>query len=294
MKQKLDLPNHNNGDQFVTWGKAVSDFLTAAGLPKTSAPGQVDWNTAAPPTSRYDNTYYEIRQFNDALQASAPVYLKIVYSSGYEIDEAAIGISVGSQENGAGSVSLPYDVGGYYILNGFYTHSEQVLPCYLSASPNRLAIAMYIDNGSAFFTALERSKDAGGNDTSEGVYFSALGQNTASANSDNDSLYLPFESNRLVVTERQNFLIPELDGSLANGQRGTDVPFFPPYFFDYGFVKNAGTTHLAYFKDDLTELTEVNVQVYGSERNYLLLPYIESINHTASHSAQCAIAMLYE
>src|SRR5688572_17990860 len=86
---------HSSAATFAVWGKALSDALTEKGLPKTADTGQINW--LSPPA--YNGTGgtamgYENRRFDDALQATAPIFIKIEYGTGASSTNKAPGIWV--------------------------------------------------------------------------------------------------------------------------------------------------------------------------------------------------------
>jgi hypothetical protein len=67
---------------FRSWGSGLSAQLAAIGLVKTSDTGQIDWTTVLKPTSSGQIRGFEIWRFNDALQATKPVFIRLDYGSG--------------------------------------------------------------------------------------------------------------------------------------------------------------------------------------------------------------------
>lgn len=97
---------HTDTATFVAWGKNISDSLAAVGLTKTADTGQIDWSTAVyNSTSTNTVVGYEIWRFNDALQATAPIFLKIEYGNGSAITRPAVFVTVGTGSNGAGTLT---------------------------------------------------------------------------------------------------------------------------------------------------------------------------------------------
>lgn len=88
---------------FRTWITALSTELDLY-LPKTADTGQITLASATRPAV---NTAagYEIRRFNDTLQATAPIYIKIEYGSGASTDRPAVWITVGKGSNGSGTIT---------------------------------------------------------------------------------------------------------------------------------------------------------------------------------------------
>lgn len=95
---------HSSDATFRAWGSELSAKLQAAGLVKTTDTGQIDWATVARPTT---NTAagYEMYRFNDALQATAPVFIKIEYGTGGSATTPITWIDAGTGTDGAGTLT---------------------------------------------------------------------------------------------------------------------------------------------------------------------------------------------
>lgn len=94
---------------FRTWGKGLSDAIQAVGLVKTADTGQIDWLTVLAPTTPDQICGYEIFRFNDALQATSPIFIKISYGSGaYGVSATTcpyIKTAVGKGSDGSGNLT---------------------------------------------------------------------------------------------------------------------------------------------------------------------------------------------
>lgn len=99
--------------EFRTWGSAVSAALLAAGLTQTSDTGQINWTTVNKPTAANTTAGYEMWRFNDALQSTAPVYVRITYGSANQAsgNNPGLCLNVANSTNGAG------------VLTGKITHT---------------------------------------------------------------------------------------------------------------------------------------------------------------------------
>lgn len=66
---------------FRAWGSAISAGLAAVGLVKVAVTGAVDWGTVVRGTSDESGTPwgFEVWRFDDALQATHPVFIKVEY-----------------------------------------------------------------------------------------------------------------------------------------------------------------------------------------------------------------------
>lgn len=95
---------HSNNATFRAWGSALAAALAAVGLTQTADTGQINWTTVTRPGA---NTAagYEIWRFNDTLQATAPIFIKIEYGTGNSTTSPGIWITVGTGSNGSGTIT---------------------------------------------------------------------------------------------------------------------------------------------------------------------------------------------
>ena len=121
---------------FRTWGKGLSDAIQAVGLVKTADTGQIDWLTVLAPTTPSQIRGYEIFRFNDALQATSPIFIKISYGSGgYGVSATScpyIKTAVGKGSDGSGNLT---DI----------LHIER--DTYTNGSSNSTDYASYVSSG---------------------------------------------------------------------------------------------------------------------------------------------------
>lgn len=96
--------NSNDAD-FRQWGSTISAHLLAAGLVQTSDSAQINWATVLKSPSGNGVAGYEMWRFNDALQATAPIFIKIEYGNSDSTSIPGIYITVGTGTNGAGTLT---------------------------------------------------------------------------------------------------------------------------------------------------------------------------------------------
>jgi hypothetical protein len=77
----------------------------AVGLVQASDTGQINSSTATRPASTNTTAGYEVWKFNDTLQATAPVYIKIEYGVGATTSIFSLWITVGTGSNGSGTLT---------------------------------------------------------------------------------------------------------------------------------------------------------------------------------------------
>lgn len=151
---------------FRTWGLAYASKLASMGLVQTADTGQINWVTVLAAVGANTAQGYEIWRFDDALQATVPIFLKIEYGSGSAAANGSLWFTVGSGTNGAGT------------LTGVLTTRVQVtctavagvVTHYWSGDTNRLGIAVLGSSAAnSMGLWIERTVDTAGVVTAEGV-----------------------------------------------------------------------------------------------------------------------------
>jgi len=242
---------------FRLWGKGLSDALAAAGLTKLSAgesSGQIDWTSVARPAI---NTMagYEMWRFSDTLQATAPVFLKVEYGIAGTAGYISVQLTVAFAHNGAGTLtgftSTPTTI--YVAANGgatIYAHKA-------SGSTNRIVVFEGFQGGSTFTFGfgVERTHDASGNDTPEGVFVVTWRSTTP-------NLMLVTYATGLLTTEATaSALLP----SVGSGSIGTITSFYPIFMARGPFL--SPSLNFGYmFTGNLTVGLRVNVSLLGATR----------------------------
>ena len=180
------IPSNDTDAHFRAWGQVIGAALVAMGLVKLSAAeaaGQINWATVTTTTAAAQQKGFEVYRFADALQATAPVFIRIDYGSNNAVvaptnpadDIPGITVQVGTGVNAAtgaltGVVSVLNE--GYFgprdanSVTGF-----QILTC---GGAGRIAMAMWWDAGKEFCTlwGVERTKNGDGSDNGDGVLIS--------------------------------------------------------------------------------------------------------------------------
>lgn len=95
---------HTSDSEFRDWGLELSTRLGTIGLTQTSDTGQIDWGTVTRPGTNTD-AGYEIWRFNDTLQATAPIFIKLFYGTGGTANGPRLQFQIGTGSNGAGTLT---------------------------------------------------------------------------------------------------------------------------------------------------------------------------------------------
>lgn len=99
------LVAHTTDAEFRAWGSALAASLATAGLVQTADTGQINWATVTRTASTNVAQGYEIYRFNDALQGTYPLFLKIEYGTGGSTTGPGMWLTVGTGTNGAGTLT---------------------------------------------------------------------------------------------------------------------------------------------------------------------------------------------
>lgn len=161
----------NNGASGATtiqaWGKALSDALAASGLVKTADTGQINWATVTTPSAATTAAGYEIWRLTDALQSTAPIFIKLEYGSGNPLASPSLWFTIGSATDGAGAIT-----GTVIRARTQLTSANGTTPriSYLTSDGSSLYLAMFGDSTSFHQGLLiERSRDSTGAPTNKGL-----------------------------------------------------------------------------------------------------------------------------
>lgn len=161
---------------FRAWGLAISTNLAAVGLVQTADTGQINWATVTMSGAGVDG--YEIWRFNDALQASAPVFMKIGYGNGNLTSVPAVFLQVGTGSDGSGGLIGTVTTGNPkigYTNSGGATTPKVCAMAYNGRSFAFLGFEQTVGSNPQMFMAISRTYDSSGNYDGSGlqVYYFA-------------------------------------------------------------------------------------------------------------------------
>lgn len=110
---------------FRSWGTMMSSALSGIGLVQTSDTGQINWSTATWPGTNTTAAGYEVWRFDDSLQSSAPIFMKIEYGRGV-VNTGSVfmfRVSVASGSNGSGTLTGAATISAYALYFGAWSAS---------------------------------------------------------------------------------------------------------------------------------------------------------------------------
>jgi hypothetical protein len=253
-------PDNTTDASFRAWGSALSAALATVGMVKTADTGQIDWATVLKPSAVATYMGYEVWRFNDPLQTTAPVFLKLEYgsSSGSAL-WPALRAQLGKGSNGAGVLTSAFGIAAASLSSA---GNASNYACFVSTGDgSMLNIAMWpLTNGSKVICYIDRSRSLVGAATGAAIWLSMSTNDTGVPQlgiykySDGTA-----SSPSLISTV---FAVPSsgLGGGLA---QGASAPVFMGIFASSGVYWHALAV-LAYAPTDAGVLAPVAVDGYGT------------------------------
>jgi hypothetical protein len=228
-------PDNSTDANFRAWGSGVSAALATLGLIQTGDTGQINWTTVTHPTLTNTSQGYEIWRLNDALQSTAPFFLKLEYGSGAGANQPGIWITTGTGSNGAGSLTNPST--RFQIASN--TNSLTTFTSFFAGDSGGFAMMLFgtaTTNSQPVFFCIDRSKSVTGSDT--GTYLSVTW--SASQNTSNNVGFFMHLANGTTVVETSNGTGANIPGpltTLSNTQASGNIALIPVLpclgFFNY-------------------------------------------------------------
>ena len=218
--------NQQNDADFRAWGDELRSQLLACGLVQTADTGQMaNPLVVSIPGSNNTNAGFWIFRFNDILQATAPIFIRIDIGRGGNAAVPRIVVSVGSGTDGAGVLS-----GEVFnqVITGTSTLSSSAtpVPSYFTHSSGFFGMAYKLGRPVATgltFLSIARTCDATGSPTDTGYFI-------ASRNSSNTGSVLcasgSWTGYNILSTSPVFGLIPM---DLPNSAVGADYQVFKCY-----------------------------------------------------------------
>jgi hypothetical protein len=254
-------PTNTTDATFRLWGKALSDAFAAVGLVKDTDASQIDWATVLKPGAGATFMGYEIWRFDDALQATCPVYFKIQYGSGGVATYPAIILQVGQGSDNAGNL-LGTKSTANTVASGAANATSY--SCFISSDKSRVSIAMF--TGSAgnipwgFY--IERLKNDSGINIATGV-------NIVTCSTVSTAQYLPLSGAAYPATPMATpqSALP----STGQASYGNNIGVFPIYP-NIGYAGNPDLGAMIYFTGDISAPgSMLTVNIYGADHIYVTL-----------------------
>jgi hypothetical protein len=283
------LSNATDAD-FRAWGSMFGTALTNFGWVKHTDTGQIDWLTVTRPLTSGSFMGYEIWRMADALQATTPIFMKLSFGMAQGATAFGVQITFGTSTNGSGTptgtVSTMIEMNGsnYPTLgtpdgSGNYNH-------YFSGDTSsfRALVADNCESNSSSWLCVERTKDNTGANTSDGLM--AFCGNWGGGINKQAVIRPALSIARYGAGS--GCLVPEV----GNGQKGSDVVFFPFYVLAPEML-NPSLGLVGVFEADHTGGGTASVTHYGTARTYRVLTNNTSVGCGVWQTTSTKPAILY-
>lgn len=172
---------HSSDATFRAWGSDLSTRFATAGLVQTTDTGQINWVTVTRPGA-IAFAGYEIWRFNDTLQATSPVFIKVEYGTGNNTTVPALRITVSSGTNGAGTPTglVTSSLVAYVAITLIANANITNFPSFLCATAGFAGLAFKIGAASVASLTLigftvQRTVDNTGAPTATGAVLTTCG-----------------------------------------------------------------------------------------------------------------------
>lgn len=216
---------HTNDADFRAWYQALETALIAVGLSLTADTGQVNTATMVRPAT---NAYagYRILQFNDTLQATAPIIIKLEPGTGSVATYPSLRISVGVATDGAGTLTGTLKTATMLCLKSTAALISTVnnYPTYVCGIEGYTGVGFKLEaqasSGLGGFHIC-RSCDSSGAPTADGVtLYGAVGGNVVAQ-------CLSFSANTVYAAANTNYCLVPM--SMTSSVVGLDVQAYKHY-----------------------------------------------------------------
>lgn len=124
--------NNTNNAGFQAWATEIYDNIIAAGLVQTTDTGQLSTPVSASRPANGAYAGYWIFRFNDSLQGTAPIFIKIEPGRGNSGDTLAIRVNIGTGSNGSGTITGAVLTAQRIDNNSFSASSVTPYPSYVN------------------------------------------------------------------------------------------------------------------------------------------------------------------
>jgi hypothetical protein len=256
-------------------GAAISGLFSAAGLVKASDTGQIDWTTVTWTTGS-PALGYEIWKCNDSLQATKPIFIKVVYGQVSNVIRVST-VQLATATNGAGTLS---GVVGISMTVSPSSPSASVttwVACGDGSSLSFCSSQSVINAANSAFFWLERSRDATGTISSESVNFGTCqGGGITSSNTGTIEFTAGVAHNS---SGNGGSILPPVNSLVTTLSNGTDVYVVPCTFGANGKLLPPPLAVVGYINGDISVGSTISVaSLDGSAHTFLCLGTVGTLN----------------
>lgn len=283
-------PSNSTDALFRAWCQFIHDTLiTTGGWVDPGDTGQFTISTATAPAALNTKVGYRIYRMADGLQGTSPVFMRIDYGSSGAAATPGIWITIGTGSNGSGTITTIRFNGGAVGTPTVSSsaNSATASNSYGSASTNRVSIGLFVQTTvrMLMFT-IERSKDAAGADTTDGLIFHYTNITT----NINASNYIIMGSSTQPPTESGLHYILSANNPSAFG---SDVGIGIPIPIS-GISKQPGYNITITRSSDFIAETTFTMSLYGNTITYQHMNALQAALAPNASEASSRVCMRYD
>lgn len=230
---------------------------------------------------------YEMYRFDDALQATKPIFIKVEYGSGSLQSRPRIRISAGPGTNGAGTLTATY-----WTVESVNAATPVVTPvqtwaCYKDGAFTLAWGMKATASAPCLIHMVERARDEAGVSTSEGIHY--LASPTSGSTGPPSFAVWSLINNALVTGNAPPCLTPQS----INSALGSIVNVYNWFAFTPNLKNLVGM--FAYKNGEIPAWSEVDVAILGATpRHYVCLGNSIISSASSPGRAEDVIALLWE
>lgn len=265
--------------------QAVNSFVSALldnSLPKTADSGQINPATATFPGTINTSAGYEMREFDDDLQATHPVFIKLSYRRGASAQHYEIGIEIGTGSDGSGNITGQRMAQLNVPMQGAAIASHEWAG---SVDTNRFVIAADGGAASGGLLTVERTLDPQTKaPTSEGLLVSWRLGGTGQI----ETRYVPYTGSLPPAETGSGVRCVPLPSSQSSGLHANgNVAVFPFIFYGIGemFV---GSNIVAVYASDFAVGNTYTANILGANQTIKTYRYTGGSQSTNSTNGRLA------
>lgn len=282
MAYRTALLNYTNSSDanFRAWINEIHNALVAFGWIRTADTGQIDFATVTRPGAI--NTYpgFATYRMDDALQATAAVFLRLDFGTGGTADVPSLKVRVAiGGTDGAGT--LTGNVSASQLLN---PNSSGTTPMRTAGSTSsfRFQWGGELATTGVMIFAIERDLDSSGAETSLGVNF-IYGQQTTFG-----SQFIETAGGLGTAETRWYAMVNSQASQAGRGFVGVG-----PVRCVLGVFRNPMKTVVVFARGDFATNTTGPIVLYGVSRTYLFMGLVAALAIN-TWNANCGVAFLWE
>jgi hypothetical protein len=168
--------NQTTDAGFQTWIQEIITQLAAVGLTQTSDTGQINPSTVTRPGSGSTSAGYTIWRFDDTLQSTKPIFIKIEFGTSLGTNYPQLWVQTSTGTNGAGTLNATGLTGKQTVCTYFSANGLTSYPSYFcyNATLGFFGMAWKVGvNGSGWTGGsifVGRSNDSSGNSTGDAMF----------------------------------------------------------------------------------------------------------------------------